>query len=91
MFRFYTPIIYNMCSGEHDDADFFCINMNIKVNRKDVVTEARTLSQLVAEMSLPEKGVAVAIDANIVKRQIWDVTTLCEGMNITVIKAAFVG
>ena len=47
---------------------FFCINMNIKVNRKDVVTEAKTLSQLAAEMSLPEKGVAVAIDANIVKR-----------------------
>ncbi len=65
--------------------------MNIKVNQKNVVTEANTLSQLAAEMSLPEKGVAVAIDANIVKRQLWEMTTLYEGMNITVIKAAFGG
>ena len=77
---------------------FFCIiinikvnHMNIKVNQKNVVTEANTLSQLAAEMSLPEKGVAVAIDANIVKRQLWEMTTLYEGMNITVIKAAFGG
>ena len=55
------------------------------------MTEANTLSQLAAEMSLPEKGVAVAIDANIVKRQLWEMTTLYEGMNITVIKAAFGG
>lgn len=66
-------------------------HMNIKVNQKNVVTEANTLSQLAAEMSLPEKGVAVAIDANIVKRQLWEMTTLYEGMNITVIKAAFGG
>lgn len=65
--------------------------MNIKVNQKNVVTKANTLSQLAAEMSLPEKGVAVAIDANIVKRQLWEMTTLYEGMNITVIKAAFGG
>lgn len=65
--------------------------MNIKVNQKNVVTEANTLSQLAAEMSLPEKGVAVAIDANIVKRKLWEMTTLYEGMNITVIKAAFGG
>ena len=50
--------------------------MEITVNNKALTTEARTLGELAAELSLPEKGVAVAIANKMVPRTEWATTAL---------------
>ena len=62
--------------------------MELLVNNKPVCTEATSLSMLAAELSLPEKGVAVAVDGKMVPRALWEETPLSEKANIVIIKAA---
>ena len=62
--------------------------MNITVNNKSVATEATTLLALSEELSLPEKGVAVAISNQMIPRSEWASTTISEGTSIIIIKAA---
>jgi len=62
--------------------------MNITINNKSTDTEARTLSDLAAELALPSKGVAVAIANKMIPRTEWEQTVLTEGANIVIIKAA---
>ncbi len=69
-------------------ARFFYITMKIKINNKETETESRTLQELASEMSLPEKGVAVAIANKMVPRKDWSSTLLDEGADIVIIKAA---
>ncbi len=61
--------------------------MNIKINNKETEVNATTLSELAAELSLPEKGVAVAVNNRMVTRTDWNQTAIHEGDNIVVIKA----
>lgn len=61
--------------------------MNIKINNKETEVNATTLSELAAELSLPEKGVAVAVNNRMVTRTDWNHTAIHEGDNIVVIKA----
>lgn len=62
--------------------------MNVLVNEKCYSTEATNLASLSAEMQLPDKGVAVAVDRKIVPRNEWNDFRLNENMQITIIKAA---
>lgn len=62
--------------------------MQINVNNKPLSTEAATLEALAAELSLPAKGVAVAVGSRMVQRSLWAETALSEGMHLTIIKAA---
>lgn len=62
--------------------------MEIYVNNKPVGTEAANLDTLAKELSLPEKGVAVAINNKIVPRSQWEQTPLSEGTSVIIIKAA---
>lgn len=62
--------------------------MNVLVNEKCYSTEATNLALLSAEMQLPDKGVAVAVDRKIVPRNEWNDFRLNENMQITIIKAA---
>ncbi len=62
--------------------------MEITVNNKALTIEARTLGELAAELSLPEKGVAVAIANKMVPRTEWATTALNEGEAVIIIKAA---
>ena len=62
--------------------------MEIKVNNKPIDTEATNLRMLAVELSLPEKGVAVAVDNKMVPRTLWEQTPLKEGASVIVIKAA---
>lgn len=62
--------------------------MEIYVNNKLVGTEAANLSALASELSLPEKGVAVAVSNRLVPREQWEQTLLSEGMSVVIIKAA---
>ena len=62
--------------------------MQINVNNKPLSTTATSLGTLVTELSLPEKGVAVAVNNKMVPRNQWEQTPLSEGMSVVIIKAA---
>lgn len=62
--------------------------MQINVNNKPINTEATNLSTLASELSLPEKGVAVAVNNKMVPRNLWEQTPLSEGATVVIIKAA---
>lgn len=61
--------------------------MNIKINNKETEVKATSLQELATEISLPEKGVAVAVNNRMVTRADWNQTAINEGDNIVVIKA----
>lgn len=61
--------------------------MNLFFNNKEITTQAQTLQQMAVELSLPDKGVAVAVDNKMVPRTDWDSFQLSEGAHVTVIKA----
>ena len=67
------------------------MSQTITINNESRQTEATTLEALANELSLPERGVAVAINNRIQPRATWKEVTLSEGDNITIIKAAFGG
>ncbi|WP_091902422.1 MULTISPECIES: sulfur carrier protein ThiS [Prevotella] len=62
--------------------------MNVQINNQDHQTEARNLQDLAIELQLPQKGVAVAIDNQMMPRGSWAQTALQEGARIVIIKAA---
>ena len=61
--------------------------MNIKINNKETEVKATSLQELATEISLPEKGVAVAVNNRMVTRADWNQTDINDGDNIVVIKA----
>lgn len=65
--------------------------MKLKINNQSVETAARTLSELSVELSLPQAGVAMAVDNRMVPRAEWAECALCEGMQVVIIKAAYGG
>ena len=67
------------------------MSQTITINNEPRQTEAQTLEALAKELALPERGVAVAINNHIHPRATWTETTLSDGDNITIIKAAFGG
>lgn len=62
--------------------------MKVTINNKQHETQAKTVSELAAQLQLPAKGVAIAIDNELKPRTTWDDTFLQEGATITIIKAA---
>lgn len=65
--------------------------MKLNINRKETDVTATTVQELVAELGLPDRGVAVAISNRMVPRASWAETALAEGADVTIIKAAFGG
>lgn len=61
--------------------------MKIKINNKEVETQAKTVADLAKEQNLPEKGVAVAISNEMVPRTEWNNRQLSEGDDIVILKA----
>lgn len=61
---------------------------SITVNNKPVETQAQNLAELAAELSLPLKGVAMAVSNHMIPRPSWESTPLEEGANVTIIQAA---
>ncbi len=62
--------------------------MDIKLNNKKTSIASCTLQELAQEMSLPEKGIAVAINNQMIPRTEWINTPITEGADIVIIKAA---
>lgn len=65
--------------------------MKILINNQETLTEVTSVAMLAAELALPERGVALAVNNRIVPRTAWAETALSEGDNVTIIKAAFGG
>lgn len=61
--------------------------MKVKINNTEKDVQAQTLADLAVEMSLPEKGVAVAVNNRMVPRTDWASANIKEGDNIVIIKA----
>jgi sulfur carrier protein len=51
------------------------------------VAEGTTVAELVARLDAPARGVAVALDAEVVPRSAWDVTTVADGARVEVLTA----
>ncbi|MBR6758355.1 MAG: sulfur carrier protein ThiS [Bacteroidaceae bacterium] len=66
--------------------------MNITLNNttRDIAPDT-TVRQLLIEVGLPQLNVAVAVNNQIVPRQLWDSTILVENDNVVVIAAAYGG
>ena len=63
--------------------------MQIIVNNKAMeMAEGSTLSTLAGALRLPEKGVAVAVNNQMIPREEWSATGLQAGAQVVVIKAA---
>ncbi len=61
--------------------------MKVKINDKETEVTAKSLLELSAELSLPAKGVAVAVNNRMVPRAEWEQTAVKENDNIVIIKA----
>lgn len=61
--------------------------MYIKVNNKEVECQGSNLSELIIELNLPEKGIAIAVNKSIIPRNQWNEYVLEEGADILIIKA----
>ena len=61
--------------------------MKVTINNTEKDVQAQTLADLAVEMSLPEKGVAVAVNNRMAPRTDWASANIKEGDNIVIIKA----
>lgn len=62
--------------------------MKVLVNNKETELNGSTVADLVRELALPEKGVAIALQNRIVSRTQWEQQPLQEGDSLVIIKAA---
>lgn len=62
--------------------------MKVQVNSKEVETTTTTITQLTDELQLPTKGVAIAVNNQMIPRTQWDEFSLQENDCLVIIKAA---
>ncbi len=61
--------------------------MKIRINNKETDVQAKSLLDLAKELSLRERGVAVAVNNRMIPRTDWQQTALKDDDNIVIIKA----
>ena len=61
--------------------------MIVFVNNKKTDIQCATLAELVASQNLPEQGVAVAVDNEMIPRSQWETFRLEPSQRITILKA----
>lgn len=61
--------------------------MKVRINNTETETQSVTLHSLAEELNLPAKGIAVAINNQMIPRDQWHSTPLQEQANILIIKA----
>ncbi len=68
------------------------LEMKILLNQKEVcLEEVSSITYLLSLQNIPDRGIAVALNNQVVRREQWDTTQLSEGDSVTVIVAAFGG
>lgn len=65
--------------------------MHVLINNELTPTEAVNVAELAEQLQLPQRGVALAVNQNIIPRSEWINTVLMPNDSITIIKAAFGG
>lgn len=62
--------------------------MNVKINNTPLqLPEGTTVIQVAEERNLPDRGVALAVNNQMVPRAEWNNTVLAEGDDIVILKA----
>lgn len=60
----------------------------ITVNGEDhALSEELTMRQLLTQLAMPEKGIAVAVDGTVLPKSRWDITTVAQGSSIEILTA----
>lgn len=62
--------------------------MKIFINNEELTTEATDLQGLAKSLNLPEQGIAIAVNNQIIPRTEWNTYLLQEGASVVIIKAA---
>jgi sulfur carrier protein len=62
--------------------------MKLQINNQERETAAQNLQELATELQLPAKGVAVAVNNQLVLRGQWPTRLLQENDHVVIIKAA---
>ena len=62
--------------------------MKIKINGQETETAAANIAELAANLHLPEQGVAIALNQQMIPRSLWVETPLAESAQVVIIKAA---
>lgn len=62
--------------------------MNVTVNNNiQTIKEASDINQMVIDLAIESKGIAIAVNHSVVSKSDWSNTQLKENDNITIIKA----
>lgn len=61
--------------------------MKVKINNTEVDILAQTVAQLAVDQQLPDKGVAIAVNNDMVPRTEWNDRPIHEGDDIVILKA----
>ena len=62
--------------------------MKVYANRTEMqLGVGATVADLVVAKGLPDRGIAIAVDGKVVPKAQWSVTPLCEGADVTIIRA----
>ena len=62
--------------------------MNVLINGEPTeVTEGTTVARALANLDLPDRGIAVALDREVVPRGQWERTVLGDGARLEVVRA----
>ena len=60
----------------------------IRVNGEEYGGDVHTVAALVRTLGIETRGVAVAVNGEVVRRGDWDVTALAEGDTVEIVNAA---
>lgn len=61
--------------------------MKVNINSKETETSALNIKQLAEQLSLPAKGVALAMNNTMIPRDKWETTKVQQGADIVIVKA----
>jgi len=61
--------------------------MQVIINQQETELQASTLTGLVNELKLPDVGIAIAVNQQIIPRNVWDSSQLNQNDQITIIRA----
>jgi sulfur carrier protein len=62
--------------------------VNVILNgRSERLPDGATIAQVLERLGAPDRGVAVAVDAEVVPRGEWDATRIADGARIEVVQA----
>ncbi|MFI3320787.1 MAG: sulfur carrier protein ThiS [Rikenellaceae bacterium] len=65
--------------------------MKIALNNKEREVHSHLLAEILTELQIETKGIAVGLNARVVARKDWESTPIAEGDKIVIVSAVFGG